>query len=150
MRTPSITEHGNRSIRSPIDGAIRLRLLRPTRCMNIGRAHDELSNLVLGTVVLTVHAEGAQVFGFGAADPPFTGHQLCSGDPWVQGPGDPAPLHPTATGELAIALAPPTTLGVPVNAATAKPASSERKTIWPRGSSLRGPSASVNNLAPGD
>jgi GDSL-like Lipase/Acylhydrolase family len=53
----------------------------------------------------TVLAEGAQVFGFGVADPPFTGHQLCSGDPWVQGPGDPAPLHPTATGELAIALA---------------------------------------------
>jgi len=53
----------------------------------------------------TVLAEGAQVFGFGVADPPFTGHQLCSGDPWVQGPGDPAPLHPTAAGELAIALA---------------------------------------------
>jgi hypothetical protein len=53
----------------------------------------------------TVLAEGAQVFGFGVADPPFTGHQLCSGDPWVQGPGDPAPLHPTVTGELAIALA---------------------------------------------
>jgi GDSL-like Lipase/Acylhydrolase family len=53
----------------------------------------------------TVLAEGAQVFGFGVADPPFTGHQLCSGDPWVQGPGAPAPLHPTATGELAIALA---------------------------------------------
>ena len=53
----------------------------------------------------TVLAEGAQVFGFGVADPPFTGHQLCSGDPWVQGPSDPAPLHPTATGELAIALA---------------------------------------------
>jgi GDSL-like Lipase/Acylhydrolase family len=53
----------------------------------------------------TVLAEGAQVFGFGVADPPFTGHQLCSSDPWVQGPGAPAPLHPTATGELAIALA---------------------------------------------
>jgi lysophospholipase L1-like esterase len=53
----------------------------------------------------TVLAEGAQVFGFGVADPPFTGHQLCSSDPWVQGPGDQAPLHPTATGELAIALA---------------------------------------------
>jgi hypothetical protein len=53
----------------------------------------------------TVLAGGAQVFGFGVADPPFTGHQLCSADPWVQGPGDPAPLHPTVTGELAIALA---------------------------------------------
>ena len=53
----------------------------------------------------TVLAEGAQVFGFGVADPPFAGHGLCTSAPWVQGPGDPAPLHPTATGELAIALA---------------------------------------------
>jgi lysophospholipase L1-like esterase len=50
-------------------------------------------------------AEGAQTFGFGVADPPFTGHELCTADPYVQGPGDPAPLHPTAAGELAIALA---------------------------------------------
>jgi len=53
----------------------------------------------------TVLAEGAQVFGFGVADPPFTGHELCTSDPWVQGPADRAPLHPNATGELAIALA---------------------------------------------
>jgi hypothetical protein len=53
----------------------------------------------------TVLAVGAQTFGFGVADPRFTGHELCSADPYVQGPGDPAPLHPTATGELAIALA---------------------------------------------
>ena len=53
----------------------------------------------------TVLAEGAQTFGFGVADPPFTGHELCTADPYVQGPSDPAPLHPTATGELAIALA---------------------------------------------
>lgn len=33
----------------------------------------------------------------------FTGHGLCSGDPWVQGPRDSAPLHPTATGQAAIA-----------------------------------------------
>ncbi|MBV9206363.1 MAG: SGNH/GDSL hydrolase family protein [Actinobacteria bacterium] len=52
-----------------------------------------------------VLAQGAQTFGFAAADPPFAGHELCTADPWVQGPGDPAPLHPTAAGELAIALA---------------------------------------------
>jgi hypothetical protein len=52
-----------------------------------------------------VLAQGAETFGFGVADPPFTGHELCTADPWVQGPGDPAPLHPNATGELAIALA---------------------------------------------
>ena len=50
-------------------------------------------------------AQGAQTFGFGVADPPFTGHELCTADPYVQGPSDPAPLHPTATGELIIALA---------------------------------------------
>ncbi len=53
----------------------------------------------------TVLAEGAQTFGFGVADPPFTGHELCTADPYVQGPDDRAPLHPTAAGELVIALA---------------------------------------------
>jgi GDSL-like Lipase/Acylhydrolase family len=52
-----------------------------------------------------VLAQGALTFGFGVADPPFAGHTLCTGDPYVQGPGDHAPLHPTAAGELAIALA---------------------------------------------
>jgi GDSL-like Lipase/Acylhydrolase family len=53
----------------------------------------------------TVLGAGAQTFGFGVAQPQFTGHELCTSDPYVQGPGDPAPLHPTAAGELAIALA---------------------------------------------
>jgi GDSL-like Lipase/Acylhydrolase family len=53
----------------------------------------------------TVLAEGAQTFGFGVADPSFAGHELCTADPYVQGPQDAAPLHPTAAGELAIALA---------------------------------------------
>jgi hypothetical protein len=53
----------------------------------------------------TVLAQGAGTFGFGVADPPFTGHELCTADPYVQGAGDRAPLHPTAAGELAIALA---------------------------------------------
>jgi hypothetical protein len=52
-----------------------------------------------------VLAQGAQTFGFGVTTPPFSGHELCTADPYVQGPGDPAPLHPTAAGELAIALA---------------------------------------------
>lgn len=33
----------------------------------------------------------------------FTGHDLCSSDPWVQGTRNPAPLHPTAAGQQAIA-----------------------------------------------
>jgi lysophospholipase L1-like esterase len=53
----------------------------------------------------TVLAQGAGLFGFGVADPAFTGHELCTPDPYVQGPGDLAPLHPNAAGELAIALA---------------------------------------------
>jgi hypothetical protein len=52
-----------------------------------------------------VLSQGAQAFGFGVAVPDFAGHELCTQDPWVQGPGDPAPLHPTASGQLAIALA---------------------------------------------
>jgi lysophospholipase L1-like esterase len=53
----------------------------------------------------TVLAQGASLFGFGVTVPRFTGHELCTTDPWVQGPSDPAPLHPNAAGELAIALA---------------------------------------------
>jgi lysophospholipase L1-like esterase len=49
--------------------------------------------------------QGANLFGFGVATPRFTGHELCTSDPWVQGPSDPAPLHPNAAGALAIALA---------------------------------------------
>jgi lysophospholipase L1-like esterase len=50
-------------------------------------------------------ARGAATFGFGVVRPEFTGHQLCSAQPYVQGMDDAAPLHPTAAGELAIALA---------------------------------------------
>jgi lysophospholipase L1-like esterase len=49
--------------------------------------------------------QGANLLGFGVATPRFTGHELCTSDPWVQGPSDPAPLHPNAAGALAIALA---------------------------------------------
>jgi hypothetical protein len=53
----------------------------------------------------TVLAQGAQTFGFGVTEPQFAGHELCTDNPYVQGPDDRAPLHPTAAGELAIALA---------------------------------------------
>jgi lysophospholipase L1-like esterase len=33
----------------------------------------------------------------------FTGHELCSADPWVQGVEAEAPVHPTTTGQSAIA-----------------------------------------------
>ena len=76
--------------------------------------------------------QGANLFGFGVATPRFTGHELCTSDPWVQGPADPAPLHPNAAGELAIALAdqqafpllspPPVQLPSPSPTPTATPA----------------------------
>ncbi|HEY0938356.1 MAG TPA: GDSL-type esterase/lipase family protein, partial [Trebonia sp.] len=53
----------------------------------------------------TVLQQGANLFGFGVAVPRFAGHELCTADPWVQGPADPAPLHPNAAGQLAVALA---------------------------------------------
>jgi len=33
----------------------------------------------------------------------FSGHDLCSADSWIQGQADPAPIHPTAAGQSAIA-----------------------------------------------
>lgn len=35
----------------------------------------------------------------------FTGHDICSSQPWVQGLSAPAPLHPNSTGQAAIARA---------------------------------------------
>jgi lysophospholipase L1-like esterase len=52
-----------------------------------------------------VLAKGAAQFRFSAPQPDFTGHELCSPQPYVQGLGAAAPFHPTAAGQLAIALA---------------------------------------------
>jgi lysophospholipase L1-like esterase len=52
-----------------------------------------------------VLSEGAAAFGDLAVQPHFDGHELCTAQPWVQGMNDPAPFHPTAAGELAIAAA---------------------------------------------
>jgi len=51
-----------------------------------------------------VLAKGAAQFGFPSPQPSFAGHTLCSPLPYVQGLGGPAPFHPTALGQLAIAL----------------------------------------------
>jgi hypothetical protein len=53
----------------------------------------------------TVLAKGAAQFRFLSPQPDFTGHGLCSPLPYVQGLGAAAPFHPTAAGQLAIALA---------------------------------------------
>lgn len=53
----------------------------------------------------SVLAKGAQGSSFVAVQPTFAGHALCDAQPYVQGLDDPAPFHPTAAGELTIALA---------------------------------------------
>lgn len=53
----------------------------------------------------TVLVDGAQTFGFITVRPSFKGHELCTNQPYVQGLKDAAPFHPTAAGELTIALA---------------------------------------------
>jgi hypothetical protein len=52
-----------------------------------------------------VLADGAAQFDFSSPQPDFTGHQLCTPQPYVQGLGAAAPFHPTVLGQLAIALA---------------------------------------------
>jgi hypothetical protein len=52
-----------------------------------------------------VLAQGAAQFRFSSPQPDFTGHQMCTPQPYVQGLNAAAPFHPTVLGELAIALA---------------------------------------------
>jgi lysophospholipase L1-like esterase len=51
-----------------------------------------------------VLAKGAAQFGFSSPQPDFSGHQLCTPQPYVQGLNAAAPFHPTAEGQLDIAL----------------------------------------------
>jgi GDSL-like Lipase/Acylhydrolase family len=82
-----------------------------------------------------VLAQGADAFGDGVAVPQFTGHELCTADPYVQGPGDRAPMHPNVAGQLAIALADqealPKLSPSPVPTPTPTPTSSPTPTIGP-------------------
>lgn len=52
-----------------------------------------------------VLSDGAAQFNFSSPQPDFTGHQLCTSQPYVQGLNAAAPFHPTVLGQLAIALA---------------------------------------------
>src|SRR5262249_59823746 len=70
------------------------------------------------TTLNAVLAKGATEFRFLSPLPDFTGHQLCTSQPYVQWLGDPAPFHPTALGQLAIALTDQAALRVPVPPAT--------------------------------
>jgi lysophospholipase L1-like esterase len=61
-----------------------------------------------------VLAHGADEFRFSVPQPDFAGHEICTPQPYVQGMGAAAPFHPTAAGQLAIALADQAVLGHPV------------------------------------
>jgi lysophospholipase L1-like esterase len=52
-----------------------------------------------------VLAKGAAQFSFSSPQPDFSGHQLCTPQPYVQGLDAAAPFHPTVLGQLEIALA---------------------------------------------
>jgi lysophospholipase L1-like esterase len=71
----------------------------------VGLTPAKLATLTsrLGTLN-AVLAKGAAEFRFLSPQPDFTGHQLCTSQPYVQWFDDPAPFHPTALGQLAIAL----------------------------------------------
>jgi lysophospholipase L1-like esterase len=74
-------------------------------------SHDGLSATNLQTLVSRLNtlnqvlAQGAAQFRFSSPQPDFTGHQMCTPQPYVQGLDAAAPFHPTVLGELAIALA---------------------------------------------
>ena len=58
---------------------------------------DNLNTAIRGTVGKYSFADYAPVS--------FSGHEICSADSWVQTLADPAPFHPTAAGQQAIAKA---------------------------------------------
>ncbi|MBO0777004.1 MAG: SGNH/GDSL hydrolase family protein, partial [Actinobacteria bacterium] len=78
----------------------------PACLARAGLTADKLRTLNSRLATLNaVLAKGAAQFGFASPQPDFAGHQLCSAQPYVQGLDAPAPFHPTALGQLAIALA---------------------------------------------
>ena len=91
-----------------------------------------------------VLAKGATQFGFTSVQPDFAGHELCTPQPYVQGLGDLAPFHPTALGQLAIALADQAALSLatmPGSAAVATPSATASPSATP--SATPSPSASA-------
>ena len=68
-------------------------------------AGKEKSLIGLLDALNSLLAKGAHASSQISVQPDFAGHALCDPRPYVQGIGDPAPFHPTAAGQLAIALA---------------------------------------------
>lgn len=60
-------------------------------------------------------ADGARAAGFTTVAPDFAGHGVCSTYPYVQGLHAAAPFHPTAAGQMAIALADQYALQIPAS-----------------------------------
>ena len=69
--------------------------LTPAEISWLNRRTELLNQSISGTVSKYSFATFAPVS--------FTGHDICSDDPWIQSSTDPAPFHPTATGQAAIA-----------------------------------------------
>ena len=107
------------------------------KCLNpAGLTTSKIRTLTSRLATLNaVLAKGAAEFGFTSVRPDFTGHQLCSTQPYVQGLHDPAPFHPTALGQLAIALA---------DQAAMDPASMPRSTAVATPSATATPSGTVS------
>lgn len=61
----------------------------------LNRRTELLNHAISGTVSKYSFATFAPV--------DFTGHDICSADPWIQSASDTAPFHPTAAGQAAIA-----------------------------------------------
>lgn len=56
------------------------------------------------TALNQVIEDAVSWYGFAEFVPiDFSGHEICTGDPWVQGSQDTAPFHPTANGQKAMA-----------------------------------------------
>jgi GDSL-like Lipase/Acylhydrolase family len=79
---------------------------QPSCLSQAGLSATNLQTLTSRLATLNqVLAQGASEFGFSSAQPDFAGHELCTPQPYVQGLNAAAPFHPTAAGQLAIALA---------------------------------------------
>jgi lysophospholipase L1-like esterase len=77
------------------------------QCLAAAGVTAEKQQSVLTTLAALngILEKGAKAASFQVAQPDFSGHGVCSDSPYVQGVDAHAPFHPTAAGELAIALA---------------------------------------------
>lgn len=76
-----------------------------SRRMNVSAANVQWLNEANSALNQTIKqtAAGFSFVRFVPLD--FSGHDICSADPWIQSPSDAAPFHPTAEGQAVIAKA---------------------------------------------